>query len=145
MLKHFVRSATTDRRQRSGRLSLKDGRHLEFAAVPLPDGNALFTMLDITDSRRIESALRERNEALEAADRLKSAFVANMSYELRTPLTSILGFSEMLTGGYAGDLNGQPGNQSEERRVGKEGVSTCRSRRSPYHSKKKQNKEIKKN
>ncbi|API61237.1 histidine kinase [Tardibacter chloracetimidivorans] len=109
MLKHFVRSATTDRRQRSGRLSLKDGRHLEFAAVPLPDGNALFTMLDITDSRRIESALRERNEALEAADRLKSAFVANMSYELRTPLTSILGFSEMLTGGYAGDLNGQQG------------------------------------
>src|SRR3546814_1333895 len=77
--------------------------------VPLPDGNELFTMLDITDSRRIESALRERNEALEAADRLKSAFVANMSYELRTPLTSILGFSEMLTGGYAGDLNGQQG------------------------------------
>src|SRR3546814_14148077 len=32
-----------------------------------------------------------------------------MSYELRTPLTSILGFSEMLTGGYAGDLNGQQG------------------------------------
>ena len=104
MLKHFVRSATTDRRQRSGRLSLKDGRHLEFAAVPLPDGNALFTMLDITDSRRIEAALRERNDALEAADRLKSAFVANMSYELRTPLTSIIGFGEMLTGGYVGPL-----------------------------------------
>lgn len=107
MLRHFVRSATTDRRQRSGRLSLRDGRHLEFAAVPLPDGNALFTMLDITDSRRIETALRERNEALEAADRLKSAFVANMSYELRTPLTSILGFAEMLTGGYVGALNSQ--------------------------------------
>src|SRR3546814_1609154 len=70
-------------------------------------------MLDITDSRRIESALRERNEALEAADRLKSAFVANMSYELRTPLTSILGFSEMLTGGYAGDLNRSEEHTSE--------------------------------
>src|SRR3546814_17223696 len=66
MLRHFVRSATSDRRLRTGRLSLRDGRHLEFAAVPLPDGNALFTMLDITDSRRIESALRERNEALAA-------------------------------------------------------------------------------
>src|SRR3546814_17691559 len=67
-------------------------------------------MLDITDSRRIESALRERNEAREAADRLKSAFVANMSYELRTPLTSILGFAEMLMAGYAGELHGQQGD-----------------------------------
>jgi signal transduction histidine kinase len=61
-------------------------------------------MLDVTDSRRMEAALRERNEALEAADRLKTAFVSNMSYELRTPLTSIAGFAEMLEGGYAGEL-----------------------------------------
>jgi signal transduction histidine kinase len=85
-------------------VSLTDGRDFEFAAVPLPDGNALFTMLDITDSRMIETALRERNEALEEADRLKTAFVSNMSYELRTPLTSIAGFAEMLEGGYAGEL-----------------------------------------
>ncbi len=107
LLRDFVRSATSDRKQRSGRFALADGRHLEFAAVPLPDGNALFTILDVTDSRRIESALRDRNEALEAADRMKSAFVANMSYELRTPLTSITGFAEMLQAGYAGDLNPQ--------------------------------------
>ena len=81
-----------------------DGREFEFAAVPLPDGNALFTMLDITDSRKVEAALRDRNEALEEADRLKTAFVSNMSYELRTPLTSIGGFAEMLAGGYAGEL-----------------------------------------
>src|SRR3546814_7454553 len=62
-------------------------------------------MLDISDSRRIEQALRERAEALEAADRVKTAFVANMSYELRTPLTSISGFAEMLHGGYAGPLS----------------------------------------
>ncbi|WP_296219085.1 PAS domain-containing sensor histidine kinase [uncultured Sphingomonas sp.] len=103
----LVRSATTDRQQRGGRVALADGRHYEFAAVPLPDGNALFTMLDITDSRRAEQALRDRAAALEAADKVKTAFVANMSYELRTPLTSISGFAEMLHAGYAGDLSEQ--------------------------------------
>jgi signal transduction histidine kinase len=85
-------------------VALNDGRHFEFAAVPLPDGNALFTMLDITDSRRAEQALRERADVLEEADKLKTQFVANMSYELKTPLTSIGGFAEMLHGGYAGEL-----------------------------------------
>src|SRR3546814_14096739 len=83
MLKHFVRSATTDRRQRSGRLSLKDGWHLEFAAVPLPDGNDLFNMTDITASSRIEPERRERKEQLAAAVRLKSARTGNQNFELR--------------------------------------------------------------
>lgn len=101
----LVRAATVERQQRGGRVAFADGRHYEFAAVPLPDGNGLFTMLDISDSRQIERALRDRNEALEAADRIKTAFVANMSYELRTPLTSISGFAEMLGEGYAGKLS----------------------------------------
>ena len=105
LIPELVRSATVDRQQRGGRVALADGRHFEFAAVPLPDGNALFTMLDISDSRRAEQALRDRNDALEAADRVKTAFVANMSYELRTPLTSISGFAEMLGEGYAGTLS----------------------------------------
>lgn len=106
-ISELVRAATVERQMRGGRVELADGRQFEFAAVPLPDGNALFTMLDITDSRRIERALRERTEALEKADRVKTAFVANMSYELRTPLTSISGFAEMLHGGYAGKLTKQ--------------------------------------
>ena len=100
-----MRAATVERQQRGATIEFKDGRFFEVAAVPLPDGNALFTMLDVTDRRRVENALRERNEALEAADRVKNAFVANMSYELRTPLTSIQGFAEMLHGGYAGELS----------------------------------------
>src|SRR3546814_7692005 len=55
----------------------------------------------------MESALRELNEALEAADKVKTAFLSRMSYELRTPLTSIGGFGEMLRAGYAGPLGEQ--------------------------------------
>nr|WP_279639134.1 PAS domain-containing sensor histidine kinase [Sphingomicrobium sediminis] len=105
-IRELVRSTTSSGRQSgSGRITLTDGRGFEFAAVPLPDGNALFTMVDITDSLRIEAALRERASALEAADAVKTDFVANMSYELRTPLTSIGGFGQMLAAGYAGDLS----------------------------------------
>jgi signal transduction histidine kinase len=103
-IREMVRKTTTDREPANGRITLTDGRHFEFAAVPLPDGNALFTLVDVTDSTRIESALRERATALEQADRVKTDFVANMSYELRTPLTSIGGFAEMLSEGYAGKL-----------------------------------------
>lgn len=106
-IREVVRIATNERKQREGRFALKDGRHFEYAAVPLPDGNALFTLLDTSDRHRIEAALRERAEALEEADRVKTAFVSNMSYELRTPLTSIAGFAEMLDGGYAGELPDQ--------------------------------------
>jgi signal transduction histidine kinase len=103
-IREMVRQTTNDRKSADGRISMTDGRHFQFAAVPLPDGNALFTMVDVTDSTRIEAALRERAKALEEADRVKTDFVANMSYELRTPLTSIGGFSEMLSAGYAGKL-----------------------------------------
>jgi signal transduction histidine kinase len=104
VIRDLVRAATVDRQSRSGRISMADGRHFDFAAVPLPDGNALFTLLDITASRGIEEALRDRNAALEEANRLKNAFVSSMSYELRVPLTSIAGFAEMLAAGYAGEL-----------------------------------------
>ncbi len=103
-VREMVRDTTTGRQSGTGRVSMTDGRHFEFAAVPLPDGNALFTMVDVTDSTRIEAALRERATGLEEADQIKTDFVAGMSYELRTPLTSIGGFAEMLAQGYAGQL-----------------------------------------
>jgi signal transduction histidine kinase/PAS domain-containing protein len=95
----------SDREARHGRIERSDGAILDFASVPLPDGAVLTTWLDVSDSARVERALRERNEALAAADRLKSEFIANVSAEVRTPLTTVLGFSEILGHGYFGDLN----------------------------------------
>lgn len=100
-----VRAATLDRKQTGGRAVLADGRTLEYAGVPLPDGNGLLTVLDITDSQKAEEALKQRAAALEEADAMKTRFLANMSYEFRTPLTSIGGFAELLEAGLGGDLS----------------------------------------
>ena len=78
---------------------------IDFAVSPLPDGATLITFVDVTDSKRYEQTLLERNEALVAADRLKSHFISHVSYELRTPLTNIIGFSELLSNPRAGELN----------------------------------------
>ncbi|WP_252257598.1 PAS domain-containing sensor histidine kinase [Erythrobacter aurantius] len=104
-----VRAATLDRREKNGQVTLTDGRTLRFAGVPLPDGNGLLTVLDITDSQKAEKALRERAIALEEADAVKARFLANMSYEFRTPLTTIGGYAELLKSGAAGDLGEQAG------------------------------------
>ncbi len=100
-----IRSATLDRKERAGRLQLADGRTIEFAGIPLPDGNGLLTTLDVTANEQAETALRDRAEALEQADKVKTRFLANMSYEFRTPLTSIGGFAELLQAEVAGPLS----------------------------------------
>src|SRR3546814_5595806 len=65
----------------------------------------LLNFRDVTDTLAVQRALQERTEALEMADRLKSEFLANVSYELRTPLNAIIGFSEILEQEYAGPMN----------------------------------------
>ena len=88
-----------------GEVERADRSILSLALSPLPDGATLVTFADVTDRFRIESALRDRNEALEAADRLKSDFIKHVSYELRTPLNTILGFSEHLATQVPGPMN----------------------------------------
>ncbi len=103
--KRRIVAALTSHTGSSSLLERADGSRLQAVSVPLPDGNMLLSYLDVTDSSRVEQALRERTEALETAGRLKSEFIANVSYELRTPLNAIGGFAEILANQYFGELN----------------------------------------
>jgi signal transduction histidine kinase len=94
-----------DRLMHEGRMARNDGSLIDFTTVPLPDGGVLITYTDVTDTVRVENALREKNAALEAAEQLKVDFLANVSYQLRTPLNAIMGFNEILSQEYFGPLN----------------------------------------
>lgn len=100
-----VTAINTGREQLDGQMVRPDNSVIDYAATPLPDGAMLLTFADVTDVRRYERTLQERNEALEAADRLKNQFIGHVSYELRTPLTNIIGFGELLASPLMGELN----------------------------------------
>jgi signal transduction histidine kinase len=98
-------TAISEPKSRSGRMELQDGKILDFAYVPLPDGQCLLLYLDVSDTVGVERALKERNAALENADLLKSQFISSISYELRSPLNAIMGFTELLLEQIYGPLN----------------------------------------
>ena len=104
-VKTAVTGIDDERRSIDGELARPDGSQLAYASLPLPDGATLLTYVDITDAKRAERALIERNEALEAAGQLKSAFISHISYELRVPLTNIIGFSDLLASPAVGPLS----------------------------------------
>ena len=87
------------------RMERSDRTILDGSTQPLPDGATLVTLRDVTDSVNVERALVERNDALVAADHLKSTFVSHVSYELRSPLTTIIGFAQLLDDTGIGPLN----------------------------------------
>jgi signal transduction histidine kinase len=86
------------------KLQRKDGSVLDCMTMPLPDGATMLTFHDISDTENVERALREANDALQAADQMKVDFVHHVSYELRSPLTNIIGFADLLTDSSTGPL-----------------------------------------
>lgn len=107
---HITDPSARARQATTGEMKRSDGSILTYLTHPLPDGNTLIAMVDVSATRRVESALRERAEAFEAADRLKTEFVQNVSYQLRSPLTTILGYAEFLQSQRHGELTERQGD-----------------------------------
>ncbi|MES2859899.1 MAG: ATP-binding protein [Pseudomonadota bacterium] len=80
----------------SGEGRTTDGRVAAWQTRPLPDGATLVAFSDVTARRELEQALAQREAALSESQALKREFVGSVSYELRTPLTTIVGYSELL-------------------------------------------------
>ncbi len=82
-----------------------DGTFVNSAVAPLPDGATLLTFTDITASKNLERAMTERHHTMVEAEQLRNDFVHHVSYELRSPLTNIIGFTQLLNDGSVGPLN----------------------------------------
>lgn len=92
------------RKHVEGEVKRSDDKMMTWLSKPLPDGATLLAWDDVTSARAAEAALIERAQALEEADRMKSEFVGHVSYQLRTPLTTISGYADFLQNGGAGEM-----------------------------------------
>jgi protein-histidine pros-kinase len=94
----------------------KDGSEfpVEISLSPLEteEGTLVSSAIrDITERKRIERALHEKNLELERANAAKDRFLASMSHELRTPLNAIIGFTGILLMKLPGPLNDEQHKQ----------------------------------
>jgi PAS domain S-box-containing protein len=88
----------------------KDGTEfpVEISLSPLRTEESAFVMSairDISERKRFEKALQEKNQELASANQAKDHFLAGMSHELRTPLNAIIGFTGTLLMKLPGPLN----------------------------------------
>jgi hypothetical protein len=103
-IKGIIGGFNDTRKGYSFRMELNNGTIVDCTLAPLSDGATLMTFVDISASVNVERALKDRNEALEHAARLRENFVHHVSYQLRSPLTNVIGFTELLASGAVGQL-----------------------------------------
>ncbi|CAN1486803.1 HATPase domain containing protein [Rhabdaerophilaceae bacterium] len=102
-----VCSLSDSRFEQNSQVVTPEGRTLVVTTIPLPDRATLVTTSDVTDTVEAERRLREHNEALERAARLRTDFIRSVSFELRSPLTVVVGNAQALSGGVFGPLSPQ--------------------------------------
>ncbi len=96
----------------------KDGTEfpVEISLSPLRINETQMVMSairDVSERKRFERALQEKNLELEKANRAKDHFLASMSHELRTPLNAVIGFTGTLLMRLPGELNDEQARQLE--------------------------------
>ncbi len=76
----------------------RDGRDIEtsWANIEIPDGRQVGVGIDISERKQLEKQLTKAREKAEKEARIQYAFIQNISHEVRTPMNSILGFTELL-------------------------------------------------
>jgi signal transduction histidine kinase len=86
----------SDGKTRGELLQIKKDRFFEISITILPDGSRLLTLDDVTDSHLLQRALITERDILEGANNQKIDFLKNVSYEIRSPLTTIIGYAELI-------------------------------------------------
>jgi signal transduction histidine kinase len=78
-------------------LAVKGGAvgHYEGRMSPMPDGELLLLIRDLTDLHALANEVRDK-QAAELASRSKSEFLSRMSHEMRTPLNAVIGFAQLM-------------------------------------------------
>lgn len=103
-MKSSVSGAGGGKRAGADAIALSDGRRVSARVSPMPDGAIMAVFIDVTASELVAVAMKERNDALVQAEEMRSALVDQISHQMRTPLNSIFGFSQLLDGGKVGPL-----------------------------------------
>lgn len=95
----------TKREEHISSMLLANGKLIEFAYVPLPDGLNLLRFVDASDKVQLEKALTDKANIVAQIDKLKSTLISSVSYEFKSSINTIAGFSDILLNEYFGNLN----------------------------------------